>query len=362
MFFSCSCVRSIRRCSSQFCCTEYHPPHVDGKSAFVDPHGTSAFWDPAFDNLFHHAYHNMPSVNYYGHPNSNTQHQDLSSLHHHHTHSDPFASASAPSPMSPTYNASSSSLADALNPMSMSTPSNVLKCMWGNCLATFSNMAELVGHVNLQHLRLPGSGPITAQNNSTPNPIQPTDKPDSMQNITYLSCLWADCQQYPDISTIPGSSTSNPVDSALGILANHLLHDHLGLSSPLLSQTQQADFSKSLNPSTTWTPEPLPLVSPPESSKSSTLSPSGPPTPAPEHDCSSPSHVCRWIGCGQSFMTCDELTAHITASHVGGGKNHYDCYWEGCSRHGESGFASKQKICRHLQVRVFVGFGSRVGD
>lgn len=243
---------------------------------------------------------------------------------------------------SPTYNIASSSLADALNPVHTSPPSNALKCMWGNCSAVFNNMAELVGHVNLQHLRLPGSGPVTSQDNSASNSIQGMD----------FSCLWADCQQYPDVSAIPGSSTSNPVDSALGVLANHLLHDHLGLSSPLQPQPQQTIVTKSVSPSTTWTPEPMSLVSPPESAKSSTLSPSGPPTPAPEHDCSSPSHVCRWIGCGQSFMTCDELTTHITATHVGGGKNHYDCYWEGCSRHGDSGFASKQKICRHLQVRI----------
>ena len=215
-------------------------------------------------------------------------------------------------------------------------------------------MAELVGHVNLQHLRLPGSGPVPSQNNNpVPSALQSADKTNNPLQNTDFSCLWADCQQYPDASAIPGSSTSNPMDSALGILANHLLHDHLGLSSPLLPQPQQqADITKSISPSTTWSPEPTPLVSPPESSKSSTLSPSGPPTPAPEHDCSSPSHVCRWIGCGQSFMTCDELTAHITANHVGGGKNHYDCYWEGCTRHGDSGFASKQKICRHLQVRI----------
>ena len=41
-------------------------------------------------------------------------------------------------------------------------------------------------------------------------------------------------------------------------------------------------------------------------------------------------------------------------ARVGGGRAHYDCFWEGCSRNGDNGFASKQKISRHMQVRGIV--------
>ena len=75
----------------------------------------------------------------------------------------------------------------------------------------------------------------------------------------------------------------------------------------------------------------------------------------PEHDCSNDaSHVCRWTGCGQSFAACDALTEHIASSHIGSGRAHYDCFWEGCGRNGDNGFASKQKISRHMQVRGIV--------
>ena len=197
----------------------------------------------------------------------------------------------------------------------------MLTCMWGDCGVTFSSLNELVGHVNLQHLRLPSHPVVPAP--SIPPPLSSVHL--SRTDATALSCLWADCQVYPTPSSVPGPSMGNPADNALGVLASHLLQDHLGLSTPTLTAHRDAS-----------------TVSPPVS---------GPPTPAPEHDCSAPqAHVCRWTGCGESFASCDALTAHINMAHVGAGKAHYDCYWEGCSRHGDNGFASKQKICRHLQV------------
>ncbi|GAW08152.1 zinc finger protein 169 [Lentinula edodes] len=66
------------------------------------------------------------------------------------------------------------------------------------------------------------------------------------------------------------------------------------------------------------------------------------------HQCKG-SHMCRWNGCGLTFDSCDDLTTHLTQAHVGSGKPHYDCYWGECVRNGQSGFTSKQKICRHLQ-------------
>ena len=61
---------------------------------------------------------------------------------------------------------------------------------------------------------------------------------------------------------------------------------------------------------------------------------------------------CRWRGCEHSFENVDDLMNHLTAVHVGSGKNHYECFWNGCERNGQNGFGSKQKVCRHLQVSI----------
>ncbi|KAI0923842.1 hypothetical protein AcW1_006688 [Taiwanofungus camphoratus] len=259
------------------------------------------------------------------------------------------------------------------------------KCQWGGCFATFSSLAELVGHVNLQHLRIPS--PVSSTSSSSglsPGPKVP-HTPQIQQQINNasmdtnaLSCLWADCQLYPTPQSIPGPSTGNAVNSALGLLASHLLEDHLGLPARTPKQEQAANKMQGLlaNPAAPIVqPQPQPHAfpspasvassgndaanshtsTPAPSSHTGTPAPSGPPahgppTPVPEHDCSAPSaHVCRWAGCTETFGACDALTAHITAAHVGGGRAHYDCFWGGCTRNGEQGFASKQKILRHLQ-------------
>ena len=243
----------------------------------------------------------------------------------------------SPASFMPTPQSAASPVSPALPPSSLSgiahhhqhhhapPPSaQVQRCMWANCGATFATMNELVGHVNLQHLRLP-----------TPAVAQPTPQPSRNDMASSLSCLWADCQVYPTPSSVPGPSMGNQADKALGVLASHLFEDHLGLATPMPTPRNSAPQKKR------------------KTSEASTISPpvSSPPTPAPEHDCSAPAaHVCRWVGCGESFASCDALTAHINATHVGSGKAHYDCHWEGCARHGDNGFASKQKICRHLQV------------
>ncbi|EPQ56486.1 hypothetical protein GLOTRDRAFT_40495 [Gloeophyllum trabeum ATCC 11539] len=190
-------------------------------------------------------------------------------------------------------------------------------CMWGNCHAAFNSLQELVGHVNLYHLQ-----PETSQTQAL-----------TRQTGTPLSCHWGDCQVYPDPNSIPGPSSGNQLDAALGILANHLFQDHLGLPDRIFSPHPEADSNN----------EALSPFSPPTPPEPAS-------TPAPEtHDCAGSTHICKWQGCGRSFKDCDELTSHITAAHVGSGKSHYDCYWESCTRHGENGFTSKQKICRHLQ-------------
>ncbi|KAJ7623342.1 hypothetical protein FB45DRAFT_797400, partial [Roridomyces roridus] len=120
-----------------------------------------------------------------------------------------------------------------------------------------------------------------------------------------VACQWKDCTIFPTPETVPGPS-SGDMDALLGVLSSHLLHDHLGLHPP------------------------PPLPSEPE------LAPA---------EC----HTCHWSSCGQTFASVDDLTLHLNNTHVGTGKASYECFWGDCPRHGNTGFSSKQKLCRHLQ-------------
>ncbi|KAJ6581351.1 hypothetical protein B0H19DRAFT_1114822 [Mycena capillaripes] len=190
-----------------------------------------------------------------------------------------------------------------------------LACMWGNCGASFSSLSALAEHVNLVHLCHP-----------------PAPSPPTTSNPRELSCQWKDCTIYPTPDSVPGPS-SGDVDSTLSVLASHLLHDHLGMNglpSWCLLNTHSSALPH-LEPHAS--PPPEPVVS----------------SPPPSEDASSVGHICQWSACGQSFPSLDDLTQHLTEAHVGSGKTSYDCHWQDCSRHGENGFTSKQKLCRHLQ-------------
>ena len=210
----------------------------------------------------------------------------------------------------------------------MDSQPSMMACMWGSCQESFSSQSEIVGHVNLQHLPLP------CDSFSLRLPINPTVS--HPEEDSFLSCLWRDCNIYSSPDTIPGPSSGNHADTALNILASHLLQDHLGVPSPNIQQASEfhppKDSDHEFNSS---------LPGPPVSTHSA--------SPPPHHECSG-MHVCHWQSCGQTFSSCDDLTFHITAMHVGAGKAQYECYWEGCTRHGNHSFTSKQKICRHLQV------------
>ena len=202
--------------------------------------------------------------------------------------------------------------------------------MWGNCQAHFTSLSDLVGHVNLEHLRLPPAPALDAVSE-----VQPDNSP--------LSCLWRDCTIYSTPQSIPTSSSNHSGESLLNVLQSHLLHDHLGQHLlPTIPANEPSAFlstQTNLNQQR-WNKDSSLLA---ERSVS--------PVMPSSHECSG-THKCNWKGCGQSFTTCSGLTSHIAAVHVGGGKAHYECYWEGCSRNGSNGFSSKQKISRHLQASL----------
>lgn len=256
-----------------------------------------------------------------------------------------------------------------LNAMGNSGRGGSLVCLWANCGASFNTMNELVGHVNLLHLR-PASAPRSYPSGSNRSG-------GANSNANALSCLWGNCQTFPGMPGFagpfagPSTAPSNPQfdAAALNMLSSHLMQDHLGLPVqpfPLQPPAGSPSSFGMLPP--TYSPH-LGNVAPrmharasqnhsqatsgmpsPKSTPSQTPEPStGEEEHGEHHDCSSSAHICRWMSCGRSFPTCDALTTHITSAHVGSGRSHYDCYWSGCNRHGEQGFASKQKILRHLQ-------------
>ncbi|KAL0953691.1 hypothetical protein HGRIS_004886 [Hohenbuehelia grisea] len=261
-------------------------------------------------------------------------------------------------------------------------------CMWADCSEVFTSMTALVGHVNLKHLRLPppsstelpSPAPSPASSTTDIPPPSPGFSAIPMQHHdpNNIFCLWRNCSAYPSAQSVPGPSSGDPLHSARSILANHLLHDHLGLCSiypeyfltpssssqpsPLLVQQSFDNFGTpaQVDPSThDWTadisrdipPEFAAPLSPPVSHSGSS------PDPRDEignavHDCALEVHKCLWESCGEMFASCNDLTEHLNSVHVGSGRGQYECRWEGCDRSGERSFASKQKICRHLQTHT----------
>jgi hypothetical protein len=178
------------------------------------------------------------------------------------------------------------------------------------------------------------------------------------------------------------SSGDQALDDALNSLAGHLFHDHLGLH----DEPGGSHNVMTINPTTPSSAEvilPIPSSDPRQDvemrDEEQTLDnkqriiPSGgnakqddanktmgeqrrsttreDQTPPPEMG---GSRKCCWRECERSFSSVDGLMNHLTAEHVGSGKNHYECFWKDCERNGEKGFSSKQKVCRHLQVRPCV--------
>ncbi len=222
----------------------------------------------------------------------------------------------------------------------VSSDTRPFTCMWGSCNASFPCLPDLIGHVNLHHLATPSS-PTVDNSNVAHNQFGQLKQPIS------LSCLWADC-------TSPGTSPFNDQD----LLVYHLLHEHLGvppspatLNPHAASRIAQSTSPENLTFDTVVRDTASPLSDMHTSSQAQTTS-SGSSTPTLQddpHSCTD-SHECRWRDCGLPFASCSELTAHITATHIGSGRAQYECFWYQCTRSGSNGFQSKQKICRHVQV------------
>ncbi|KAI9464181.1 hypothetical protein HD554DRAFT_2122369 [Boletus coccyginus] len=229
------------------------------------------------------------------------------------------SSISSSHPSSPSHPPFSPQL-HAPSPLAVqSTSTQRFPCMWANCGSVFNSLSDLAGHVNLQHLCA-----TDTQDHSFTLPVPSRDHPD-LSSQRPLSCHWGDCAMLPSSSSTPSSC-----DDILNILTTHLMQDHLGLNFPF-------------SPLPTLQPPLADPHDPPDAVHQPPISPD-----PPSHDCSG-THACKWKACSQTFSSCDDLTAHITSVHIGGGKARYECFWVGCNRHGTNGFSSKQKISRHLQ-------------
>ncbi|KAG6334185.1 hypothetical protein ID866_4900 [Astraeus odoratus] len=242
--------------------------------------------------------------------------------------SDPSSVCTSPSPL---LSASPHSPISTASQVSVQSSVHAYPCKWADCGLKFASLTELVGHVNLQHLRAPGF--------AQPDfPVAPNNTP--LFPEMNLSCHWGNCAMYPSPASIPSSSSGQAVNDVIDLLTAHLMQDHLGVNIALPAVVPMSSIATATTTATA-TPSPAPVpAAPPASDKPVTPSP-GPAVP----EC----HTCKWEYCSQTFDSSDKLTNHIASMHVGSGKAHYDCFWEGCTRNGENGFSSKQKISRHLQ-------------
>lgn len=213
-------------------------------------------------------------------------------------------------------------------------------CLWADCKVVFPSLMELVGHVNLDHLRPP---------NLTKGPALQQVCSDASQNQQFdpnaLSCHWGDCAMLPCTESISSSSTTGFTDTVLDVLTTHLMQDHLGINYPFPQSTMVRTAPPPKTP-----PTRTEIISCDESPTDA------PPYPSPRDKSYSPDSSstdaikpCKWSGCTQTFSSPDDLTNHILFAHIGSGKAHYECCWEGCSRNGTQGFSSKQKVARHMQ-------------
>ncbi|XP_076065938.1 uncharacterized protein LOC143039591 [Oratosquilla oratoria] len=63
-----------------------------------------------------------------------------------------------------------------------------------------------------------------------------------------------------------------------------------------------------------------------------------------------PELICKWVGCGLSFETLEELVSHLTAAHVTSQHGAFFCLWHGCSR--TKGFNARYKMLIHIRTHT----------
>ena len=259
-------------------------------------------------------------------------------------------------------------------------------CQWGQCDASFSSPDELIEHVNLHHLSS-WETPARARNEASasrtaPTTISGSQKGGSPTDISKLSCHWRNCDKHPPEHEPKPHTCPLPYEQWRDLIAVHIFRDHLGLPPDIASgaseipQDCREDADASRNSSMGTDPRNFeldvlstPTLSPTLSALTalesvdvvSTPPPEKGPLHASEMDIDPPmpgacvpsktSHRCLWLGCSESFETCEDLTSHLSKVHVGAGRPVYECFWEGCTRNKDAGFGSRQKINRHLQVR-----------
>lgn len=266
-------------------------------------------------------------------------------------------------------------------------------CHWGQCDASFSSPNELIEHVNLHHLSS-WETPARARNETSASQtalttISGSHKGDSPTDVSKLSCHWRNCDKHPAEHEPKPHTCPLPYEQWRDLIAVHIFRDHLGLPPDIASGASEipqdcseaADASHSSSMGTEARNIELDVLSTPtlsptlsnltalesvdvESTPPQEYADKGlphtlemdidPPQTAMPSACvpSKTSHKCLWLGCSESFETCEDLTAHLSKVHVGGGRPVYECFWEGCTRNKDAGFGSRQKINRHLQVRA----------
>ena len=263
----------------------------------------------------------------------------------------------------------------------------IITCQWGQCDASFSSPNELIEHVNLHHLSS-WKTPARARNEASafrtaPTTISGSQKGDSPTDLSNLSCHWRNCDKHPPEHEPRPHTCPLPYEQWRDLIAVHIFRDHLGLPPDIASgaseipQDCREDAEASHDSSTRnfeldvlSTPTLSPTLSALTALESVDIVSTPPqeyPDKAPEMDIDPPktampgacvssktshTHKCLWLGCSEYFETCEDLTAHLSKMHVGGGRPVYECFWEGCNRNKDAGFGSRQKINRHLQVRT----------
>ncbi|TFK94160.1 hypothetical protein K466DRAFT_477221 [Polyporus arcularius HHB13444] len=329
------------------CCSEHHLEQADYRPYTSEAAAAAAYsfmYDPAIDSYLagnSQAYGQQKDPLAFPPLDSATSTPQLVPSPTFELSPSPFAHTHSGNPMP------SPSPSSLPSPALQSSPESFIQCKWSGCFATFSSLSELVGHVNLQHLRIPAHTATTSFGHAASYLSSQGNQHDYRQQSPAdkaLACLWDDCHLYPSSQSIPGPSSGDPFN-VFDMLTSHLLQDHLGVSA------RTPSFQDSIKDALDiFQPMPQAMTQLPSPPSTETIPTGSPPTPVPEHDCSLPSsHNCKWTGCGQSFPSCNALTEHIASAHIGSGRAHYDCFWEGCARNGDHGFASKQKISRHMQ-------------